>query len=167
MTARALAIALALGALAPVASGALHVFEGYATGLQQRPPAQSPANADIRGVYDDVANVFSFTWEARDLIGEPAVPGLHIHNAGIWEIGPQVFVMSTGAWPLSGSDEWHDLSVHHVNELFAGRMYVNFHTSAFPGGEMRGQFYLVPAPGVTALAFAAACSLALRPRRAR
>jgi hypothetical protein len=39
-----------------------------------------------------------------------------------------------------------------VGYLFAGYLYMNVHTSTFPGGEIRGQLLLVPEPSVGALA---------------
>ena len=35
--------------------------------------------------------------------------------------------------------------------LLAGRIYLNFHTAQFPGGEIRGQILAVPEPGTLAL----------------
>lgn len=85
-----------------------------------------------------------------NLIGDPASPGAHIHNAPAGSNGPIVFGFSSGAWDLNGSATWNDLSQSHVDELFAGNLYINFHTTAFPGGEVRGQ--IVPTPGTLALA---------------
>jgi len=35
--------------------------------------------------------------------------------------------------------------------ILAGRSYLNFHTTQFPGGEIRGQITVVPEPSTLAL----------------
>lgn len=54
-----------------------------------------------------------------------------------------------------------------VAGLGSGRVYLNIHSSTFPGGEIRG-YMLLPEPGTAALSLAAlAGALALRGRRRR
>lgn len=151
-SARAAAFA-AVVSVAGAASAAEFVFHAYISGLNEVPANNSPALGFMAGVYDDAANTFSFSWVITDnLIGVPASPGAHIHNAPAGSNGPIVFGFSDpdGSWALNGEAVWSGLSQDHVNALFAGNLYINFHTTTFPGGEVRGQ--IVPAPGCIALA---------------
>lgn len=50
-----------------------------------------------------------------------------------------------------------------LDNLFAGRAYLNFHTTQFPGGEIRGA--IVPEPASLGLWLAGAAALAARRRR--
>ncbi len=159
------AVAAAL-AIAPAASAAEFVFFANLSGLNEVPANNSPAIGFMAGVYDDVANTFSFSWVITDnLIGTPASPGAHIHNAPAGSNGPVVFGFANpdGSWALDGSAVWSGLSQDNVDALFAGNLYLNFHTTAFPGGEVRGQ--ILPTPGVLAMA-GAGLAFAARRRRA-
>jgi hypothetical protein len=143
------AIVIAAGA----ASAAEFVFYANISGLNEVPPNNSPALGFMAGVYDDVANTFSFSWVITDnLVGTPSSPGAHIHNAPAGSNGPIVFGFSNpdGSWALDGAAVWSGLSQANIDALFASELYINFHTTAFPGGEVRGQ--IVPAPGAIALA---------------
>lgn len=126
----------------------------------------SPAVGNLTGQYDAVANTFSFSWSiSDDLIGSPAF-GSHIHNAPPGFNGPVVFAFHNlnGTWPLIGSAAWSGLSAHDITSLFAGNLYVDFHTTQFPGGEVRGQILLVPGPQTAGLLLVATLGIVRRRR---
>lgn len=60
----------------------------------------------------------------------------HIHSGSPDENGPVVFNLGDPASPIVAS--W-DLTPADVDALFAGQLYVNVHSPAQPGGEVRGQ----------------------------
>ncbi|MEE8404874.1 MAG: CHRD domain-containing protein [candidate division Zixibacteria bacterium] len=70
-----------------------------------------------------------------------SVTGAHIHKAVSCASGGIAFPFSSPTSPIS---EGWALSLADVNALFAGSLYVNIHSSSFPGGELRGQ--IVPEP---------------------
>jgi hypothetical protein len=73
--------------------------------------------------------------------------GGHFHTGAPGVSGPVVKVIATSGLPAdtsvggnwTGSDQTQPLTGALVDSLFAGRMYVNFHTATDPGGEIRGQ----------------------------
>ena len=89
----------------------------------------------------------------------PLTAGGHFHAAGSGKIGPVVKGIATSGMPpsttLSGvwssSDGSNPLTAANVDSLFTKRVYVNFHTSAHPGGEIRGQVELLSGYGFTVL----------------
>lgn len=154
---------VALAAVAAVASADVTDFYAHIDGIQSG--SGSPALGELNGQYDSDANAFSFSWNISDnLIGLPASPGSHIHRAPAGSNGPIVFGFNNpdGTWPLSGSATWTGLSVDNVADLFAGNFYVNFHTSQYPGGEVRGQIYVIPTPGSAALLLIGAAAVRRR-----
>ncbi|MFG0305241.1 MAG: CHRD domain-containing protein [Phycisphaerales bacterium JB040] len=157
--------ALTLSLAAGLAGADITDFTASISGASEVPPAETPATGNLTGQYDSDLNTFSFSWSITDnLIGAPASPGAHLHMGGPDENGPIVFGFNEpdGTWALSGSAVWSGLSAGEVDALFSGNIYVNFHTSEFPGGEVRGQ--LVPAPGAVPVA---GVSLLLAARRRR
>jgi len=161
ITATAITAVLAAG----VGVAQAQQFEAFLSGDQEVPPVDTPATGIVLGVYDSDANTFSFNWDITDnLIGEPSAPGAHIHMAPAGSNGGIVFFMADGEWPLEGEAVWSGLSGEEVDALFNEGLYLNFHTTEFPGGEVRGQITLVPAPAAGMLLLGAA-PLALRRRR--
>ncbi|MGP1346303.1 MAG: CHRD domain-containing protein [Phycisphaerales bacterium] len=130
------------------------LFEAQINAQQQVPPNGSPATGSLTGIYDAGANTFSFSWSITDeLLGMPSSPGAHIHLGPAGGNGPVLFGFNNpdGTWALSGSAVWSGLAASDVDALFNEGLYANFHTTAFPGGEVRGQIGVVPAPGAVGL----------------
>ncbi len=153
----------AIAASAGLAAAATFSFTAELEGSNEIPPNDSPAVGGMNGVFDDTTNIFNFSWEISDTLeGDPSAPGAHIHQGGPDENGPIVFAMANGVWDLDGAASWqvpNDL----IDDLFSGNLYLNFHTTAYPGGEVRGQ--IVPAPGVAAVLGLAGFALGGRRRR--
>ncbi|MGB2959868.1 MAG: CHRD domain-containing protein [Bacteroidota bacterium] len=77
----------------------------------------------------------------------PLSAGGHFHQGGQGETGPVVHEIAQSGSPAgatfddnwSSSDASRPLTESEVEALIAGRIYANFHTSANPAGEIRGQ----------------------------
>ena len=110
------------------------------TGGQEDPANSSAGLGNLTGTYDDVTNTLTFTLLFTGLASPttaahfhaPAAPGL---TAGV--------VMGLAGFPtgvLSGSySNTYVLTPTQENQLLCGLWYVNVHSTASPGGEIRGQ----------------------------
>ncbi len=157
---------VALGVLSGSACAQILLFTAQITGDQEVPaPVATEASGFMTGVLDRGANSFSFSWEITGpLNGDPSAPGAHIHTGFAGQSGSIIFPFDTDAWELTGSATWMNMTEDQEERLIAGGYYINFHTSAHPSGEIRGQILLVPAPGAAGL-LAAGGLLAARRRR--
>lgn len=92
----------------------------------------------------------------------------HFHNAPKDVQGGVVRNLPAGS-PKIGSwaatDGFQPLTPALVAELKAGNLYINIHSTAFPGGEIRGQ--VVPEPSSLAALAASSLGLAVMLRRRR
>ncbi|MBI1746381.1 MAG: CHRD domain-containing protein [Acidobacteria bacterium] len=68
----------------------------------------------------------------------------HIHRAPAGESGPVVFSIGTG-YPTPQVRVWA-IPADMVEALKNGELYVNLHTTQYPGGEIRGQVSPVQVP---------------------
>jgi hypothetical protein len=104
-------------------------------GSNEVPPNSSPASGKAEATLNTETKALTWTITYKDLTG-PAV-GAHFHgpsepgkNAGI------VLPFKTVQSPIEGTAS---LTETQVSDFLAGKWYANIHTSANPGGELRGQ----------------------------
>jgi hypothetical protein len=106
------------------------------SGSQEVPPTQSAGKGDAAITFDSASKKLSWTVNYSGLSGPataahfhgPAEPG---KNAGV-----AVPIPNQGKSPVTGSATLTDAL---AADLTAGKYYVNIHTAANPGGEIRGQ----------------------------
>jgi len=159
----ALSIALATPFLAGTAS-AQWVFDANLLGSNEVSPTSSPGTGFGQVVLSlDQAHItVDESWSG---LTAPATAS-HIHGpADTLHNAPVLFPLSGVPAATSGSIPTQTFAITplEVSDLFAGLLYLNIHTSTFPGGEIRGQLTLVPEPGTAALfALGAAALLARR-----
>jgi hypothetical protein len=134
-----------LAAFASRAQAATTTFKATLNGASEVPPNQTAGTGTCTATYDSATKMLSWNGTFSGLTG-PATAG-HFHgpapagqNAGvvIWisekpvQGSPRVPFNS----PFQGSVALTDAQ---ANDLMAGNWYVNIHTAANPGGEIRGQ----------------------------
>ena len=127
--------------------------------------AASPGTGHAYLVLDDVANTLWVDLSYSGLLAP--VANAHIHccavagkNAGV--IIPFVPPMTTGA--TSGTfTNLFNISATQVSQVESYKAYINIHTSAYPGGEIRGQ--ITPEPATFGLLGAALAGVFFLRRR--
>ena len=121
--------ALALSACAPM------VFTGQLSGAQEVPPTRSSGTGTATATLFPSTNALTWKVEYSGLSG-PATAG-HIHGpAAPGANAPVVLPFANPASPINGGATLTDAQ---KTDLMAGAWYVNLHTAANPGGEIRGQ----------------------------
>jgi hypothetical protein len=116
------------------------------TSAQEVPPTPSTGLGHLTGTYDDVSNVLSFTVQFTGLT-TPAVAA-HFHAPAAAGVNAGVIIPLAGfpAATFGSYSNSYTLTADQETQLFCGLIYINIHTSPFPGGEIRGQLK-EPAPG--------------------
>lgn len=129
--------------------------------------------------YNDVSNVLSFdmaygsAFGFADLLGNLTV--LHVHGAGLVNFpaantsaGVQFDLAGfhTASGPRSGRiTGTRVLTAAQETMLLNNSLYVNIHSAAQTGGEIRGQLIIVPEPSQALLALISFVTVAIRRRR--
>ena len=134
---RMLVATLALGAAAILAGPAsAEKFKATLDGKSEVPATTSSGTGTADVDYDAATKKLSWKLTYSGLTGPataahfhgPAEPG---KNAGV-----AVAIPNAGSSPAEGSAT---LTAAQAADLEAGRYYINIHTKANPGGEIRGQ----------------------------
>jgi hypothetical protein len=115
------------------------------TGAQQVPPVQTAGTGSAAITYDPTTRAITWTVTYNGLSGTATMA--HFHGpAEAGKNGPVVVWLSKqgspAPSPLSGEAT---LTPEQAQQFMAGDWYVNVHTQAHPGGEIRGQ--VVPPKG--------------------
>jgi hypothetical protein len=103
---------------------------------------ETPVNASTAGAWAKVtlnpANTVTYEVRAWGLTATAA----HIHDGAAGVAGPIVVSLTGGPTVWTGTSA--ALTVAQVADLRSEGLYVNVHTAAFPGGEVRGQLMARP-----------------------
>jgi len=103
------------------------------SGAKETAPNTSTATGTATLVFNTTTKTFTVT--VLHTIAAPTMG--HIHKAAAGTNGPVVYPFTTLASPISYTSA--ALTMEQEADLNAGLLYVNLHTAAFPGGEIRGQ----------------------------
>lgn len=126
-------------------------FVAALNGAQEVPRVTIPATGSGTFTLNTTHSELDFqvTVDAAQLSGP--IAAAHIHNAPPGEDGPIVRDLGFTGGTASGvwtSTDLQPLTPALVDELLAGNLYVNVHTAANSGGEIRGQIIPAPTGGV-------------------
>ena len=103
-------------------------------GATEVPPTTSKGTGSVTATYDTASKKLSWKGSYKDLSGPATMAHFHSGEAG--KNGPVVVPISPNASPFEGSATLTD---SQAAELMGGKWYVNVHTEANKGGEIRGQ----------------------------
>ena len=104
-------------------------------GKAQVPPNTSAATGTADLDYDPASKKLSWKLSYSGLSGPATAAHFHAAEAGK-NGGVAVAIPNAGSSPAEGSATLTDAQ---AADLLAGKYYVNVHTAAHPGGEIRGQ----------------------------
>jgi len=129
-----------ISAMALMASSASHAdllnLGATLSGAAEVPPKASAGMGQLQAEFDKATRTFSYTLRYSGLSGP--VKAAHFHGPA--EVGKNTGVAlginAGGESPVQGRAV---LTVEQATDLLAGKWYVNLHTAANPGGELRGQ----------------------------
>ncbi|MGD0315680.1 MAG: CHRD domain-containing protein [Xanthobacteraceae bacterium] len=114
-------------------------FKVTLTGAQQVPPVQTSATGTADLSYDPATRVVTWSVTYSGLSG-PATMA-HFHGpAAAGKNGPPVIWLTEKGKPVENPIKGEaTLTPEQAQQFSAGEWYINVHTQANPGGEVRGQ----------------------------
>ena len=116
--------------------GQIVQFNALLDGKQEVPANATTGSGWATATVDTATNTINYYVFHEGMTGAPV--NAHFHGNGNYGSGSGVKVaIPFGASPMTGSVNYLEAD---EPALFAGRWYVNLHTAANPGGELRGQF---------------------------
>ena len=152
-------------ALSVVTKADTITFTTVLSGANEVPPRQSNGTGIATLIVDDVTGKASLTLGFTGL--SAAVTGGHIHccagptgNAPVIVPFGDSLILTAGGTSGALANFMFTFTAQQITDLKSGLMYVNIHTSTFPGGEIRGQLTAVPEPGTLLLLGAGLASMA-------
>lgn len=120
------------------------VFDGWMSGAQEVPFATTAGSGYSIAVVSPDLEFIDVVAVTDQVSG--TISGAHLHMAPVGSNGGVVLDLSTG---LSDNDIafFGPVTDEVVSGLLSGDIYINVHTPAFPGGELRGQLFRLAREG--------------------
>jgi hypothetical protein len=130
-----IASVLSLSALGAMAASNAVALSAKLSGANEVPANTSTGSGTLEATLDTQSNVLTWTVTYSGLTG--AVKAGHFHGPAAAGANAGVALGFTGGVesPIKGSAT---LTAAQAADLLAGKWYVNLHTAANPGGEVRG-----------------------------
>ncbi|MFD2247942.1 CHRD domain-containing protein [Pontibacter ruber] len=121
----------------------LVTFTSSLSGDQMVPPATSKATGSFRGTYDPETKLLSYTITFAGIIPN----AMHFHKGEAGEEGDMIIEILPEGAPYSSSNPYKSpvqgstpaLTAEQEADLLAGKWYLDIHSNANTGGELRGQ----------------------------
>lgn len=133
----ALLAAVFAAGFATAAPAAMLQFHATLNGASEVPPKQTAGTGEALATLDTDKKELSYTVTFENLSG-PATAA-HFHGPAAAGKNAGVAVPIGGKGPTSPVHGMATLTDAQMKDLKAGMWYVNVHTAANPGGEIRGQ----------------------------
>jgi hypothetical protein len=134
---RVLLAAVLSAAFVSAASAATVSYTAHLSGRSEVPKTDSKGKGKLEATFDTQSKIFTYTLTFDGLSGPAAAAHIHgpanrVQTAGV--VAPLGDKNPTS--PVSGTVTLTD---DQVKMLRSNKLYVNVHTAANPGGEIRGQ----------------------------
>jgi hypothetical protein len=135
---RRVLLAAALSAAFISAAGAATVsYTARLSGRAEIPKNDSKGKGKLEATFDTQSKVFNYTLTFENLSGPAAAA--HIHGPANHKQSAGVVAPLGDKDPTSPIDGSVTLTDEQAKMLQSNKLYVNVHTAANPGGEIRGQ----------------------------
>ncbi|MES2105338.1 MAG: CHRD domain-containing protein [Pseudomonadota bacterium] len=128
-------VSCANGGFMNKASSTTTTLNASLTGASEVPPNASTASGSAKLVLDSATKALTVNVTTTGIAGKAA----HIHQAAAGVNGGVIFPLAEAP---AGSGNWSasmTLTDEQLAMLMAGGYYINVHSAALPGGEIRGQ----------------------------
>jgi hypothetical protein len=127
---------LAAVAAWPMAQAAVTAYKANLGGAAEVPPVQTAGKGTAQINIDGATKQATWRVDYTGLSGAPAAAHIHCGAEAGANAGVAVPLGTNLASPIQGSAAMTDAQ---LADLQAGKCYVNIHTAANKGGELRGQ----------------------------
>lgn len=134
---RTVVIACALSLVSIAAHAATIHLKADLKATAEVPPKDSAGTGTLTATLDTETNDFTYHVEFSGLTGP--VVAAHFHGPAAAGVNAKPQLPIKGSPITSPIDGKATVTPEQAKELLAGKWYFNLHTSANPGGEIRGQ----------------------------